>query len=143
MKVRLTTGETGDFVLDCEITENGLHPEVVTWEERVFVKTNKLLIRPSIAGLPDYEPLFVFRETVAVKVSNRHLSKTAAADLLNISPNWFEANVHPQIADKFCAVGEWMYSLPELQRWKHDRDAERRLLLDELTELMEEEGLFD
>ncbi|MGL5795157.1 MAG: hypothetical protein ACRC06_12305 [Waterburya sp.] len=73
----------------------------------------------------------------------QYIPLVAAADFLNVSVPWFEAEVHPSIADKFQVVSDWMYSVDELDEWKRDRDAKRDLALDELARLDQELGLED
>jgi excisionase family DNA binding protein len=83
------------------------------------------------------------RQTITIAPSVAELSPNQAADLLNVSRPYL-MKLLKQGALPFVKIGaHHRIRTDDLQQYKAQRDRERRRSLTELTELMEEEGLFD
>jgi excisionase family DNA binding protein len=83
------------------------------------------------------------RQTITIAPSVAELSPNQAADLLNVSRPYL-MKLLKQGTIPFVKIGtHHRIRTDDLQQYKAHRDAERRQSLNALTELMEEEGLFD
>ncbi len=83
------------------------------------------------------------RQTITIAPTIAELSPNQAADLLNVSRPYL-MKLLKQGAIPFVKVGaHHRIRTDDLQQYQAQRDAQRRRSLNALTELMEEEGLFD
>lgn len=67
-----------------------------------------------------------------------YLSLTEAADRLNISPEWFIANVAPHLPSPIELNGELSWLTAAIDDWKARCDAARDVALDELAAIDQE-----
>jgi excisionase family DNA binding protein len=83
------------------------------------------------------------RQTITILPTTSDLSPNQAADLLNVSRPYL-MKLLKQGDIPYLKVGSHhRIRLDDLQQYQAQRDAQRRRSLNALTELMEEEGLFD
>jgi excisionase family DNA binding protein len=83
------------------------------------------------------------RQTITILPTTSELSPNQAADLLNVSRPYL-MKLLKQGDIPYLKVGSHhRIRLDDLQQYQAQRDAQRRRSLNALTELMEEEGLFD
>ena len=114
------------------------------WITRMAEKEDGKTVSAGRFTLEDGKIVSASGFTLGRNSMTNYLPLAAAADRLSMSAHSFTTHVHQEIADKWCVVGEWLYSTTEIDQWKHDRDVKRRESLDALRALMEEEGsLFD
>jgi excisionase family DNA binding protein len=119
----------GQIMLNKLVAANGLETSV---SDEAFAVLEKIL--PALEAR---------RQTITILPTTAELSPNQAADLLNVSRPYL-MKLLKQGDIPYIKVGSHhRIRLDDLQRYQTQRDAQRRRSLNALTELMEEEGLFD